>query len=208
MMSSNEIKNKTFQSAFRGYDREEVDSFLSTLADEMKKLEASNEALNLRLAKVETELAAKVASEDAIHRALVDSQTAAAQVIENAKQKGEELEALTREACGKVLKEFRENIRIERERLHTLRAQTAHFKGQIYELYQNHIQVVEGITKQLDEPDWDTTPTDATRTVLALLRGEFQRRTRTDEIEEEKLDNDIDVLIDRLSRATNPTENE
>ena len=109
MMSSNEIKNKTFQSAFRGYDREEVDSFLATLADEMKKLEASNEALNLRLAKVETELAAKVASEDAIHRALVDSQTAAAQVIENAKQKGEELEALTREACGKVLKEFREN---------------------------------------------------------------------------------------------------
>lgn len=208
MMSPNELKNKSFQPAFRGYDREEVDRFLALVADELLKLQTGYEALSLRLSRTEAELAEKVANEDAIRRALVESQTAAAQVMENARQKGEELEALTREACGKVLEEFRENIRIERERLHTLRAQTANFKTQIYELYQSHIEVVEGITKQLDEPDWDTTPTDATRTVLALLRGEFARRTRTDEIEEEKLDSEIDIVIDRLSRVTPPTDTE
>ncbi len=208
MMSPNELKNKTFQPAFRGYDRDEVDRFLREIADEMLKLQAGYEALSLRLTKTEAALAEKVANEDAIRLALVESQTAAAQVLENARQKGEELEALTRETCGKVLAEFRENIRIERERLHTLRAQTANFKANIYELYQSHIEVVEGITKQLDEPDWDTTPTDATRTVLALLRGEFERRTRTDELEEEKLDSEIDIVIDRLSRATPPSDTE
>ena len=208
MMSPNELKNKTFQPAFRGYDREEVDRFLAEVAEEMLKLQTGYEALSLRLAKTEAELAEKVTNEDAIRRALVESQTAAAQVIENARQKGEELEALTREKCGKVIEEFRENIRIERERLHTLRAQTANFKARIYELYQGQIEMVEGITKQLDEPDWDTTPTDATRTVLALLRGEFARRTRTDEIEEEKLDSEIDIVIDRLSRVTPPTDTE
>lgn len=208
MMSPNELKNKTFQPAFRGYDRDEVDSFLKEVAEELLKLQTNYEALSLRLAKTEAELREKVTNEDAISKALVESQTAAAQVIENARVKGEELEALTREKCGQVLAEFRENIRIERERLHTLRAQTAQFKARIYELYQSHIEVVEGITKQLDEPDWDTTPTDATRTVLALLRGEFARRTRTDELEEEKLDSEIDVVIDRLSRVTPPTDTE
>lgn len=207
-MSPNELKNKTFQPAFRGYDRDEVDSFLKEVAEELLKLQTNYEALSLRLAKTEAELREKVTNEDAISKALVESQTAAAQVIENARVKGEELEALTREKCGQVLAEFRENIRIERERLHTLRAQTAQFKARIYELYQSHIEVVEGITKQLDEPDWDTTPTDATRTVLALLRGEFARRTRTDELEEEKLDSEIDVVIDRLSRVTPPTDTE
>lgn len=208
MMSPNELKNKTFQPAFRGYDRDEVDSFLAEVAEEMLKLQTGYEALSLRLAKTEAELLEKVTNEGAISKALVESQTAAAQVIENARVKGEELEALTREKCGKVLEEFRESIRIERERLHTLRAQTANFKARIYELYQSHIEVVEGITKQLDEPDWDTTPTDATRTVLALLRGEFARRTRTDEIEEEKLDSEIDIVIDRLQRMTPPTDTE
>ena len=208
MMSPNELKNKTFQPAFRGYDRDEVDSFLKEVAEELLKLQTNYEALSLRLAKTEAELREKVTNEDAISKALVESQTAAAQVFENARVKGEELEALTREKCGQVLAEFRENIRIERERLHTLRAQTAQFKARIYELYQSHIEVVEGITKQLDEPDWDTTPTDATRTVLALLRGEFARRTRTDELEEEKLDSEIDVVIDRLSRVTPPTDTE
>lgn len=206
MMSSNELKNKTFQPAFRGYDRAEVDQFIAKIAAEMLQFETSYEALTVRLAKAEAELAEKVASEDAIRRALVDSQTAAAQVVEAAKRKGEELEALTREKCGAVLAEFREKIRAERETLHTLRAQTQSFKAAIYELYQNHINVVEGITKQIDEPDWDMNPTDATRTVLALLRGEFDRRTRIDEREEEKLDSEIDIVIDRLSKVTPPTD--
>lgn len=208
MMSPNEMKNKTFQAAFRGYDRDEVDSYLAKVAEEMAKLQAGYEALSLRLTKTEAELAEKVANEDAIRRALVDSQTAAAQVIESAKQKCEELEILTRENCGKVLAEFRENIRMERERLHTLRAQTANFKSRIYELYQSHIEMVEGITKSLDEPDWDLNPTDATRTVLALLKGEFTRRTRIDEMEEEKLDSEIDIVIDRLAKVTPPTDTE
>lgn len=206
MMSSNEVKKKTFQPAFRGYDRAEVDAFLADIAETLLKLETANEALQLRLGKAEAELQEKITNEDAIRRALVDSQTAAAQVVEAARRKGEEIEALTREKCGQVLAEFREKIREERERLHTLRAETAHFKSRIYELYQNHIEVVEGISKQIDEPDWDMNPTDATRTVLALLRGEFDRRTRIDEIEEEKLDSDIDVLISRLSKTTPSTD--
>ncbi len=206
MMTPNDLKNKSFQSAFRGYDRDEVDAYLAKIAEELASMQAGYEALQLRLSKTEAELASKIENEDAIRRALVDSQTAAAQVVEAAKQKGEELEALTRQKCGEVIARFRETIREERERLGMLRAQTTQFKKNIYELYQNHIEMVEGITKSLEEPDWDQTATDATRTVLALLRGEYERRTRFDEMEEEKIDGEIDIVIDRLSRLTPPTE--
>ncbi|MBQ7363982.1 MAG: DivIVA domain-containing protein [Clostridia bacterium] len=206
MISPNELKNKTFQPAFRGYDRAEVEGYLALVAEQLAQLQSNYEAMRVRLSSTEAELAEMKKNEDAIRRALVNSQNAAAQVVDEAKQKGEELEKLTREKCGKVIEEFRENIRAERERLNMLRAQTANFKTRIYELYQSHIEMVEGITKTLEEGDWDMSPTDATRTVLALLRGEYDRRTRIDEIEEKKIDHEIDIVIDRLSKITPPAD--
>ena len=204
MISPNELKNKTFQPAFRGYDRAEVDGYLALVAEQLAQLQSNYETMRARLVKTEAELAEMKQNEDAIRRALVNSQNAAAQVVEEAKKRGAELEKITREQCGKVIEDFRENIRTERERLSMLRAQTANFKTRIYELYQNQIETVEAITKTLEEGDWDMSPTDATRTVLALLRGEYDRRTRIDELEEKKIDQDIDIVIDRLAKVTLP----
>ena len=125
MISPNELKNKTFQSAFRGYDRAEVDGYLALVAEQLAQLQSGYEAMRIHLAKTEAELAEMKKNEDAIRRALVNSQNAAAQVVEAAKQKSAEIENTTRIACSKVIEEFRENIRAERERLNMLRAQTA-----------------------------------------------------------------------------------
>ena len=183
MITSNEIKNKTFDLSLRGYNKGQVDSYLLSLAAALDEMNAKNQALLRENAGLQAALTEMKENEDAIRRALVNSQNAAAKVVEDAKQRGAELELLAREKCGAIIAEFRDHIRAERERLNLLRAQVANFKARIFELYQTHIQTVEGITDAVSEEDWDMTPTDATRTVLALLKGDFERRTLKDELE-------------------------
>lgn len=200
MITSNEIKNKTFDLSLRGYNKGQVDSYLLSLAAALDEMNAKNQALLRENAGLQAALTEMKENEDAIRRALVNSQNAAAKVVEDAKQRGAELELLAREKCGAIIAEFRDHIRAERERLNLLRAQVANFKARIFELYQTHIQTVEGITDAVSEEDWDMTPTDATRTVLALLKGDFERRTLKDELEAEKLDQEIDSVFDRIMR--------
>lgn len=197
----------------RGYTKTEVDAYIALLTNRYAELYKNYEALSRKqadteaaLAAANAELAEKRENEDAIRRALINSQNAAARIVENAKQKGEELEKLSREKCGEVIAEFREHIREERERLNALRAQVTSFKSRLFGQYQEHIGLIEKLTEGLEEGDWDLTPADATRSVLALLRGEIDRRTRNDEREEEKLDSEIDAVIDRIAHNTEDTE--
>ena len=200
MISPKDMKNKSFSLALRGYAKAEVDDFLAKAAEDYELLALRYEALLQKNTELEASLALMKENEDAIRRALVDSQNAAQKVVEEARQRGEALETLAREKCGAVIAEFRDHIREERERLNALRAQVTTFRSRIFEQYQSHIETVEAITKALDEDDWDMSPTDATRTVLALLKGDFERRTRNDEIEEQKIDREIDIVIDKIAR--------
>ncbi len=200
-MTPDELKKRSFSIALRGYARGEVDAYIASLLDRYAELYRSYEALEQKQAETEAELADMQKNADAIRRALIHSQNAAAKVVDNARQKGEALEALTRKRCGQVIAEFRDQIRSERETLNTLRDQVVDFKRRVYAQYQEHIHQLEDLTASLGD-GWDMTPTEATRTVLSLLRGEVDRRTRNEEIEEEKLDREIDAVLDRIAKKT------
>lgn len=207
MMTPNDFKNITFTQSFRGYTKAEVDALLeqvrenyTKLYEQYAQLRRSYDQLTEQYRTTEAALAVMKDNEDAIRRALVNSQNAAAKVVEAAERRGEEIEELTRKKCGEILSSFREHIRSERERLNALRAQVADFKNRIYEQYQSHIEMVEHITGTLSQEDWDMSSTDATRAVLLMLRGELERRTRNDEREEERLDHEIDIVLGDIAK--------
>lgn len=206
MMTPDELKKESFSLSLRGYTRSEVDEYIAALLDRYAELYRSYEALGRKQAETEAALNEMKENEDAIRRALVNSQNAAARVVDNARLKGEALETLTRKRCGQVLAEFREKIRVERETLNSLKNKVAEFKRSVYSQYQEHIHQLEMLTAALGEEDWDLTPTEATRTVLTLLRGEIDRRTRSEELEEEKLDREIDGVIEEIAKKTEGTE--
>lgn len=205
MMTPNDLKNKTFTQTFRGYAKNEVDEFLSSVAEQYtqlyqqySQLSKNYNQLNEAYRSAQASLLEMKNNEDAIRRALVDSQNAAAQVVETAQKKGEEIENLILKKCEEILSSFRDKVRAERERLSLLRAQVNDFKARIYEQYQSHIETVENITAVVSQDDWDLTATEATKAVLIHLRGELERRTLHDEREEEQLDHEIDIIIDAL----------
>lgn len=215
MISPDEILNKQFSVGISGYKKAEVDAYIREIAKSYAEVCRTAEAQKKQLAEKDAaltealraaasqneELETLRANADAVRSALVDSRSAAARVIEDAVRKSEEIEQITKDKCAQVISELREEIRAERDRLNMLRSQVSDFRTRIYEQYQEHISMLERITPQLGEADWDMTAADGTRRVLAMLKGEIERRTRKSEMEEEKLDREIGQEIDNLSRV-------
>lgn len=201
MMTPTQIKNKSFTVSLRGYTKSEVDTYVSALVEQYTELYRAYTQLTEQNAELKEELKRLRENEDAVRRALIHSQNAATLVLDNAKERGEKMEKSARQACDEVLAEFHEKTCEERQRLMILRTQVSEFKMRIFSEYQEHIQSLERLTKSLEEGDWDMTPTDATRAVLFRLRGDFERRTRAEVEEEDRLDQEIGVLLDKIAEG-------
>lgn len=199
MISPSQMKNKSFTVSLRGYTKSEVDTHIDALVEQYTELYRAYSSLAEQNNELKEEIKRLRENEDSIRRALINSQNAASLVLDNAKERGEQMEQSARQACEEVLAIFHEKTREERERLNILRTQVKEFKNRVFAEYHEHIQSLERVTKSLDEGDWDVTPTDATRAVLARLRGDFERRTRAEADAEEKLDEEIGELLDKIA---------
>jgi len=199
MIAPSQIKNKSFTVSLRGYAKSEVDTYISAIVEQYTELYRAYSLLNEQNTELKEEIKRLRENEDAIRRALINSQNAASLVLDDAKERGEKIEKSARQACDEVLAVFHKKTCEEREKLNILRTQVAEFKMRIFSEYQDHIQSLERMTKSLEEGDWDMTPTDATRAVLSRLRGDFERRTRAEEEEEGKLDQEISALLDKIA---------
>ena len=201
MVAPSQLKNKSFTISLRGYSRSEVDDHISALVEQYTELYRAYSSLTEQTNELKEEIKRLRENEDAIRRALINSQNAASLVLDNAKERGEQMEKSARQACDDVLAEFHQKTREERERLMILRTQVSEFKMRIFAEYQDHIKSLERMTKSLEEGDWDMTPTDATRAVLSRLRGDFERHTRAEADEEAKLDQEIGTLLDQIAEG-------
>ena len=201
MIAPSQLKNKSFTISLRGYSRSEVDDHISALVEQYIELYRAYSSLTEQTNELKEEIKRLRENEDAIRRALINSQNAASLVLDNAKERGEQMEKSARQACDEVLAEFHQKTREERERLMILRTQVSEFKMRIFAEYQDHIKSLERMTKSLEEGDWDMTPTDATRAVLSRLRGDFERHTRAEADEEAKLDQEIGTLLDQIAEG-------
>lgn len=202
MISPAQIKNKSFTVALRGYSKVEVDAYIEALVEQYSELYRAYGSLSKRNAALEAELTAIKADRGFAGR----SETAAVSASESAQEGTGDPERLAREACDKVLCEFHEAVRIERERLALLRAQVASFKSKLFAEYQAHIKSLDRVAKVCDEPDWDMTPTEASNAVLLHLQEGLKKRR--EEIEEQKLDEEIALVIDQLIKSRKHSQDE
>ncbi|MGF1664646.1 MAG: DivIVA domain-containing protein [Acidimicrobiia bacterium] len=86
-----DVQQKTFGTALRGYDLDEVDDFLDEVVTSLKGYEQRLAEAQARIQGLETELAGKGDSESAISRALVAAQRSADMIIEDANREAERL---------------------------------------------------------------------------------------------------------------------
>lgn len=81
-----EIRQKTFLRGFRGYEKEEVDTFLNSLSQEWEKMIEMNKDLKRKLEQAENESQKLKAVESSLFRTLKTAEDASSSIIAQAEQ--------------------------------------------------------------------------------------------------------------------------
>jgi cell division initiation protein len=105
-----EIRQKTFEKNFRGYEKDEVNAFLLTLSQEWERLNDENKELRIRLEGTEREVTKLREVESSLYKTLKTAEDTGAHVIEQARVTAElhlkeshlKAEALLNEAKSKA----------------------------------------------------------------------------------------------------------
>ena len=84
-----EIKQKTFQKAFRGYEKQEVQAFLGSLAKEWEKLQADHKELKAKMEQSQEEVNRLREVEDSLFKTLKTAEDTRKNLIEQASKSAE-----------------------------------------------------------------------------------------------------------------------
>jgi len=103
--SGSEIKNRTFEKNFRGYDKDEVDQFLNQLAVSYDDLLKENAFLRERVEKSEKESKQLKEVEASLFRTLKAAEDTGAAIIEEANEAADEIMKEANDSAQKMLNE-------------------------------------------------------------------------------------------------------
>ncbi len=81
-----EIRQKSFEKHFRGFDTEEVNAFLLTLSQEWERIQDENKELRIKMDASEREVAKLREVESSLYKTLKTAEDTGANVIEQARQ--------------------------------------------------------------------------------------------------------------------------
>ena len=109
MLTAIEIRGHTFRKSLRGFDKEEVGTFLSTVSLEWEKMVEENRRLKIDLEKTQSSLDNLKKVETVLHKTLLQAEETSKSTIENAKKDAElkvqEAEAKSKELIQNALTE-------------------------------------------------------------------------------------------------------
>lgn len=104
-----EIKQQEFQKKMRGYDPEEVQSFLEKLADDLDELQKENETLKSELEKVNEQLAVYKKIEKNLQDTLLKAQDSSTKSLEASKKQSSLMIKEAELKASQIIEKAREN---------------------------------------------------------------------------------------------------
>ena len=174
-----EIRQKDFQKAFRGYEKEEVDAFLLSLSQEWEKMQDENRELRKRSEATEKEVNRLREAESSLFRALKTAEEAGVHLVEQANRTAEihireaqlRAEGLMNEARTKsraLIEEAEEKAREVTDKVHDdvkalhkeykyIQTQRDHLTQELKKLLVETLDRISraGASKQLDIPNME-----------------------------------------------------
>jgi DivIVA domain-containing protein len=148
MLPPNELKNKGFSKAVRGYSMAEVDEHIEFIIEKYTELYRENDDLERKLRVTLAKLEAIKKDEESIRSALINAQRASSTIINEANERADIVMRATKTNCDKILSDFRTDIRAERDRMLKLRTVVAKFKTDLFNIYNTHIEYIENINPE------------------------------------------------------------
>lgn len=149
MITSNEITNKEFSTRIRGYDQEEVKSFLEVIAKDFAELTAENNDLNDRIEMLTVKLDEYVEKHDSLNRSILVAQDAADRLKEDAhaeanhlvseaQNEADRIREASRKKSHDLLEEAINKVHFVQKEMEALREQSVNFKYELHDMLKHY----------------------------------------------------------------------
>ncbi len=157
-LTPGDVEQKTFSTALRGYDLDEVDDFLDEIVVSLRQHEEQYEEARARIAELEAAAASAPAAsgmtpsdESAVGRALVIAQEAADKVVSDAKMEADEILSEARSVADSFEETREERRRAAEAEMARLRDLNSGLNGRLAEFTESVEAPVAGMEEVLGE---------------------------------------------------------
>ena len=155
MISSEDVRRVTFEKAFQGYRRDDVDDYLKQVAQSMDELAAQNDDLQKKLVVLAQRIDQYRAEEDTVRTTMINAQRLGENVIREAKQKAAEIIRTANIKAEDREQRSRDDVELAKQEIVTLKSEADSFKRSLIEMYRKHINLINKL------PDYTPQPEDA-----------------------------------------------
>lgn len=146
MLAPHELKNKAFTKSLKGYNTAEVDDYIEFLIGKYTEAYRENNELDRKLRVVVNNLDEIKDEEESIRSTLISAQKMAEKIIRDANERADIITGAIKDRCDAVIAEFKEQLQKEKEEMWTIRTRILDFKKDVFELYREHIEELQGLS--------------------------------------------------------------
>lgn len=151
-----DIQQKQFPTKFRGFDEEEVDSFLELVREEMEELLRENASLREEAKKFEKQVKEYKNIETTLRNTLIATQQMVEEYKVNAKKEAELIKKDAELKADEMLKEAQGKVINIHEDIADLKGIRRHFKEELKRLIESHLGMMEFDKEREDETPNET----------------------------------------------------
>ena len=158
MISSEDVRRVTFEKAFQGYRRDDVDDYLKQVAQSMDELAAQNDDLQKKLVVLAQRIDQYRAEEDTLRTTMINAQRLGENVIREAKQKAAEIIRTANIKAEDREQRSRDDVELAKQEIVTLKGEADSFKRSLIEMYRKHINLINKLPDYTRRPEDEPVP--------------------------------------------------
>ena len=163
MITAQDIREKTFHNAARGYNKTEVDEFLDEIVADLTTLAKENAAMKSKMKVLVDKVEEYRSTEDSMRLALLSAQKMGSQIENDAQAKADAIVAQARESAERITRRASDGIANEEAKLEEAKKATSKFFEHMRTVCEKQIEFYEklGRMRLVGEDDAVSAPAAA-----------------------------------------------
>ncbi len=188
-LSPNDIRNYEFPSQMRGYDKEEVDSFLDTIATSLENMKQETLKLSMENDSIKSQLDSLKEFEDSIKGAAIDARKNADATMANAKDEAEQIMADATAKADNLVSSKEAMISEYKKQLNRLEETKKSYATELKDIIKIHLAMVNKISEtEFSYEGEDATSDDANDTANVSTSSEPIEVTNSSEVDRNQME--------------------
>ncbi len=172
VITPKDLAGKSFSSAFKGYNKTEVDEYIAKVTKNYSALYRRCAELEENLAVANVRLENIVNDERRAKKALESAKEKSDCMIAEAYERADDILVAIKRNCDAILRDFRRKVELQKDALAEMNARVEYFKKDIFEKYRTHIETLEALSPPFDI-DEDYTSNEYVMRVINELKHEI-----------------------------------